>query len=70
MLPQHDNRRSTSALLLDENEALIEALVDRQPLLGFSDSDHEGRRQPCHRRVYARHGQYSSIDLRTTRRIY
>ena len=60
MLSPHDNRRSTSALLLDENEALIDAFVDRQPLLDFNDSDEHDRRQPCYRRLYARHGQQAS----------
>lgn len=49
-------RRSTSVLLVDENNKIAEAIADHQPLLGFTDIQSSECRGPWHRRIYARYG--------------
>jgi hypothetical protein len=61
MSSERNARRSTSALLFDENEKTIDAMLDQQPLLGYTDIDDLGKRDPWHRRIYARHGLFSFI---------
>ncbi|CAF1302986.1 unnamed protein product [Adineta steineri] len=56
MRSQPDTRRSTSALLYDENEKTIDAILDQQPLLGYTDIDGDNNiHEPWHRRIFARH---------------
>jgi hypothetical protein len=50
-----NTRRSTSALLYDENEKTIEAITDQHPLLGYTDIDDIGIREPWYRRINTRH---------------
>lgn len=58
MPSERDTRRSTSALLLDENEKTIDAMSDQQPLLGYVDISDSDASEPCHRRIYARYGLF------------
>jgi hypothetical protein len=58
MTSQPNPRRSTSALLYDENEKTIDAILDQQPLLGYDDINDFGKREPWYRRVYARFGLF------------
>ena len=51
-----DTRRSTSALLEDENEKLVEAILDQHPLLGYIDIDDPNGRPAWYRRIFARYG--------------
>lgn len=54
-------RRSTSALLDDDNEKLIDAITDQQPLLGYTDLEDNSQPKSWYHRVYARHGLYNFI---------
>ncbi len=58
MTSQPDARRSTSALLYDENEKTIGAILDQQPLLGYTDINDFGKREPWYRRIYSRFGLF------------
>ena len=49
-------RRSTSALLVDENKKIAEAMADHQPLLGFTDIQSSECRGPWYQRIYTRYG--------------
>jgi hypothetical protein len=51
-------RRSTSALLYDENEKTREAVLDQQPLLGYTDVDDTGIDESWYRRIYTRYGLF------------
>ncbi|CAF3389237.1 unnamed protein product [Rotaria sp. Silwood1] len=52
---EQNPRRSTSALLYDDNEKILDAMTDQQPLLGYTDIDDVGMRQSWYRRIYARY---------------
>ena len=54
-------RRSTSALLYDENQTEKEAVLDQQPLLGYTDIDDSVARHPFYRRIHARYGSFRFI---------
>jgi hypothetical protein len=70
MRSQEGTRRSTSALLYDENEEIKDAISDKQPLLGYTDSYDNGKSEPCYRRIYARYGLFRFSLLRKYLRIY
>ena len=57
---ERDARRSTSALLYDENAEEKKAIFEQQPLLGYSDLSDSDDDQPCHRRIKARYGLFES----------
>jgi hypothetical protein len=61
MSSQPNTRRSTSALLIDENAKTKDAMSEQQPLLGYTDIDDSDRLEPCHRRIYARYGLFRFI---------
>ena len=56
MRSQSDTRRSTSALLYDENAETIDAILDQKPLLGYTDLIELDKHEPWYRRIYSRHG--------------
>lgn len=53
---QSNTRRSTSALLYDENQKIVDAMTDQQPILGFTDIQPFELPGPWYRRIYARYG--------------
>ncbi len=61
MPSQQDARRSTSALLYDENDKEREAILENQPLLRYEDSESLGQGEPSRGRIYARYGLFRFI---------
>jgi hypothetical protein len=61
MSSQRSTRRSTSALLYDENEKTIDAILVNQPLLGYTDLSSSGQQETCNSRIYARYGLFRFI---------
>ena len=59
-----NSRRSTSALLYDENSKLVEAILDQQPSLGYTDLDDPKNQPACFRRIFARYGSITSSSSR------
>lgn len=57
-----NTRRSTSALLYDENEKVFE----QEPLLACRDVDSKGIRSSWYHRIYARYGSFVFIDYYNT----
>ncbi|CAF1005945.1 unnamed protein product [Adineta ricciae] len=55
MRSQSDTRRSTSALLYDENAETIDAILDQKPLLGYTDLIELDKHEPWYRRIYTRY---------------
>jgi hypothetical protein len=58
MLTEQDARRSTSALLYDESEEEKQAILNQQPLLGYSDIDESGEHKSCYNRIKTRYGLF------------
>ncbi len=61
MTSQQNARRSTAALLYNENGKTIDAISDHQPVLGFTDIDNFGKRESWYHRIYARYSLFSFI---------
>jgi len=61
MPSQQTTRRSTSDLLYDENEKTIHAILDNEPLLGYTDLSSSDRQETCNDRIYARYGLFRFI---------
>jgi hypothetical protein len=61
MSSQQNIRRSTSALLYDENEKTKDTIFEQEPLLGYTDLEESGKSQPSHGRLYARYGLFKFI---------
>jgi len=70
MRSQEGTRRSTSALLYDENEQIKDAISDKQPLLGYTAINDNDKYEPCYRRIYARYGLFRFSLVRKHLRIY
>ena len=58
MRSEQNKRRSTSALLHDDNEKVLDGMLDAQPLLRYTDFDDISKHQSWYRRMFARHGSF------------
>ena len=58
MRSQSKARRSTSALLYDENEKIADAILDQQPLLACTDIQQREIPGAWYQRIYARYGEH------------
>ena len=56
MPTEQDARRSTSALLYDESEDEKRAILDHEPVIGYSDLGENNEHGSCYSRIKARYG--------------
>ncbi|CAF4643401.1 unnamed protein product, partial [Rotaria magnacalcarata] len=55
MHSEQNKRISTSALLYDDNEKVLDGISDAQPLLPYTDFDDISKHQLWYRQMLARH---------------